>query len=372
MYGAPRGLERRFLRRRIRPSSDGGGRRRKPRPIETERARRPGADAEPASRLGACPGRSSQLCPDTKAPASRPPRAISPRRSGTQVLLRELGSQTMVGRRAERTQDYGSVGAATPPTRSFAAAREAAATNDTRRLRPRPARRGHGRDRAADAPHQKRRVACEARPAARRTRAARRRRQAHVRDERDAAVRRPGLVRRAGARGGDAGCSVAVPGDVLKNPRRPSTVSRTPLRTVFRRRTSWRRARRVRGRWQGPTADGRRPDWRRLFAEGRPAPRDARDRSAGDGKSVAEVEAAFRKAYGGFQKWDPLMDMNVKLYSSDLREYMSTYFKNEQPYFLWLWTDAFGRSFASVAFAQGTTAGAVVEVFSDAFDEAPK
>jgi catechol 2,3-dioxygenase-like lactoylglutathione lyase family enzyme len=97
---------------------------------------------------------------------------------------------------------------------------------------------------------------------------------------------------------------------------------------------------------------------------------DARDRSAGDGKSVAEVEAAFRKAYGGFQKWDPLMDMNVKLYSSDLREYMSTYFKNEQPYFLWLWTDAFGRSFASVAFAQGTTAGAVVEVFSDAFDEA--
>ena len=64
------------------------------------------------------------------------------------------------------------------------------------------------------------------------------------------------------------------------------------------------------------------------------------------------------------------MDMNVKLYSSDLREYMSTYFKNEQPYFLWLWTDAFGRSFASVAFAQGTTAGAVVEVFSDAFDEA--
>ena len=174
--------------------------------------------------------------------------------------------------------------------------------------------------------------------------------------------------------GGDAGCSVAVPGDVLKKlggapvdcvayalaaHSFPETYELAPCDCECG----------AVGRVQLLTAD----DLAGVgsFAEGFGLHHvDARDRSAGDGKSVAEVEAAFRKAYGGFQKWDPLMDMNVKLYSSDLGEYMSTYFKNEQPYFLWLWTDAFGRSFASVAFAQGTTAGAVVEVFSDAFDEA--
>ena len=70
----------------------------------------------------------------------------------------------------------------------------------------------------------------------------------------------------------------------------------------------------------------------------------------------------FRKAYGGFQKWDPPHGHEREAVLERPEAYMSTYFKNEQPYFLWLWTDAFGRSFASVAFAQGTTAGAVVEV----------
>jgi catechol 2,3-dioxygenase-like lactoylglutathione lyase family enzyme len=174
--------------------------------------------------------------------------------------------------------------------------------------------------------------------------------------------------------GGDGGCSIVVPGDVLKNlggapvdcvayalaaHNFPETYGLAPCECECG----------AVGRVQLLTADDL--AGASSFSEGFGLHHvDARARSVGDGKGVAEVEAAFREAYGDFQKWDPLMDMNVKLYSSDLREYMSTYFKHGQPYFLWFWTDAFGRGFASVAFAQGTTAGAVVEVFSDAFDEA--
>ena len=159
-----------------------------------------------------------------QAPASRPPRAISPRRSGTQSLLaraRQPGPWS--ARRAERTRQITAASGRRPHRRgAFAAAREAAATNGARggaaaaclavagtvaiarQTRPtkndaslfaRPGPRGKTGRAPPDGVVK----------------------HTYATSDVDAAIKAFGSLPVALAPwGGDAGCSVAVPGDVLK------------------------------------------------------------------------------------------------------------------------------------------------------------
>ena len=241
-------------------SSDWRGRRRKSvRSIKTERAAEPKADVDAAPRLGACPllglsrlpGSPDPQPSDTKRPpAGRPGPSRLDAAARKSLLARARQPGPWSARRAERTRQITAAsGRRPPPTRSFC--RYPRSCGDERRARAAAACLAVAGTVAIA--RQTRPTKNDASLFAGPVRAARRDAlrpdgvvgHTYATSDVDAAIKAFGLLPVALAPwGGDAGCSVAVPGDVLKKLGGAPVESSRPdsLRTVFRRRTSWRRA----------------------------------------------------------------------------------------------------------------------------------